>query len=188
MAPRSIDPEALKAQIEALPGLCLAELRSHWATLYGNPAPRSLRRYLLIRAVAYQLQVRAYGGLSTATKRRLREIARAAREGTFGQTTLEPRIRPGTRLIRVWQGETHSVVVHEDGFEWNGSRHRSLSTIAKAITGTSWNGWTFFGVKRAKAGEGRDAAGRFKSGAAPDGMKHWPGGRRPRANKAATDA
>jgi hypothetical protein len=86
----------------------------------------------------------------------------------------EPRIRPGTRLIRVWRGKTHTVFVHEHGFEWDGKLHRSLSTIAKAITGTSWNGWTFFGVKRSKARDGRDAAGRFRSGAGPNGMKTWP--------------
>jgi hypothetical protein len=108
----------------------------------------------------------------------LREIAAAVREGALGSDVIGPRIRPGTRLIRVWQGVTHTVFVHEDGFEWNGARYRSLSQIAKTITGTQWNGWTFFGVKRAKRGEGRDAGGRFRSGAAPAGMKVWPHSRR----------
>ena len=116
-----------------------------------NPAPRSLRRGLLIRAVAYQLQVKAFGGLSGATKKKLREIAVAAREGRFDPAVIGPRVKPGTRLIRVWQGETHSVLVLEDGFEWNGARHGSLSVIAKAISGTNWNGWVFFGVKRRPA-------------------------------------
>ena len=132
-------------------GLSLEALRERWPALYGNPAPRSLRRDLLIRAIAYQLQVKAFGGLSTATKRMLREIATAAREGRFDAAAIGPRVKPGTRLIRVWQGETHRVLVLEDGFEWNGSRHRSLSVIAKAITGTNWNGWIFFGVKRRPA-------------------------------------
>jgi hypothetical protein len=161
-----------------LPDLSLADLRERWEALYDTPAPRSLRRDLLIRAIAYQLQVRAHGGLSAATKRKLHEIAAAVREGTFEPALTEPRIRPGTRLIRVWQSETHIVFVHEDGFEWNGARHRSLSTIAKAITGTNWNGWTFFGVKRATGGEGRDRLGRFKSGTAPNGMREWPRGRK----------
>jgi hypothetical protein len=142
---------ALEAEIAGLPELSLGDLRARWEKLYGTPAPRTFRRDLLIRAIAYQLQVRAYGGLSAATRRRLREIAAAAREGTFDASLAGPRIRPGTCLIRVWQGETHTVLVHENGFEWNGARHRSLSTIAKAITGTSWNGWTFFGVKRRPA-------------------------------------
>jgi Protein of unknown function (DUF2924) len=101
-------------------------------------------------------------------------VALAVREGRFETAVPTSRIAPGTRLIRRWQGQSHTVFVHEDGFEWNGSRYRSLSTIAKAITGTSWNGWTFFGVKRGKSGEGRDELGRFRSGADPDGMKGWP--------------
>jgi Protein of unknown function (DUF2924) len=111
----------------------------------------SLRRDFLIRAVAYQLQVKAFGGLSAATKRKLREIAAAAREGRFDPALIGPRVKPGTRLIRVWRGETHTVHVLEDGFEWNGSRYGSLSVIAKAISGTNWNGWVFFGVKRRPA-------------------------------------
>ena len=150
--------EQLRAEIESLPGLTLQELRERWERLYGRPAPKSFRRDLLVRAVAYQMQVKVYGGLSAATKRRLREIAAAARDGTFDASMAGPRIKPGTRLIRLWQGETHTVFVHEDDFEWNGERHRSLSTIARKITGTSWNGWTFFGVKRRPA-RNKNAAG-----------------------------
>ncbi len=109
--------QALEAEINALTGLSLAALRERWSALYGSPAPPSLRRDLLIRAVAYQLQVKAYGGLSPTTKRLLREIATAAREGRFDAAAIGPRVKPGTRLIRVWQGETHSVLVLEDGFE-----------------------------------------------------------------------
>ncbi len=170
--------QSVEAEIAALPGLSLAALRERWSALYGNPAPRSLRRDLLVRAIAYQLQVKAYGGLSPVTKRVLREIA-AAREGRFDDAAIGPRVKPGTRLIRVWQGETHSVLVLEDGFEWKGARHRSLSVIAKAITGTNWNGWTFFGVKRSSGSEGRDSLGRFKPPAvAPDGSRLWPRSRR----------
>jgi hypothetical protein len=80
--------------------------------------------------------VKAFGGLSAATKKKLREIAVAAREGRFDPAVIGPRVKPGKRLIRVWQGETHSVLVLEDGFEWNGTRYRSLSLVAKTITGT----------------------------------------------------
>ena len=146
-----VTQQRVEAEITGLPNFSLQALRERWEALYGNPAPRSLRRDLLIRAVAYQLQVKAFGGLSARTKRKLREIAVAAREGRFESALVAPRVKPGTRLIRVWQGETHSVLVLEDGFEWNGARHGSLSIIAKAITGTNWNGWTFFGVKRRPA-------------------------------------
>ena len=70
-------------------------------------------------------------------------------------------------------------MVLEDGFEWKGARHRSLSVIAKAITGTNWNGWTFFGVKRSSGSEGRDSLGRFRQPAiASDGSRLWPRSRR----------
>jgi hypothetical protein len=143
--------EQVEAEIALLGGLSLEALRQRWHALYGNPAPRSLRREFLIRAVAYQLQVKAFGGLSAATKRKLREIAAAAREGRFDPALIGRRVKPGTRLIRVWKGETHTVHVLEDGFEWNGSRYGSLSVIAKGISGTNWNGWVFFGVKRRPA-------------------------------------
>jgi hypothetical protein len=169
----------VEAEITALAGLSLLALRERWSAIYGNPAPRSLRRDLLVRAVAYQLQVKAFGGLSPVTKRVLREIAAAAREGRFDAAAIGPRVKPGTRLIRVWQGETHNVLVLEDGFEWKGARHRSLSVIARAITGTNWNGWTFFGVKRSSGSEGRDSLGRFKQPAvSPDGSRLWPRSRR----------
>jgi hypothetical protein len=171
--------QQVETEIAGLAGLGLSALREHWEALYGAPAPRSLRRDLLIRAIAYQLQVKAFGGLSPVTKRVLREVAMAAREGRFDAAAIGPRVKPGTRLIRAWQGETHSVLVLEDGFEWNGARHRSLSVIAKAITGTNWNGWTFFGVKRSSGSEGRDSLGRFKQPAvSPDGSRLWPRSRR----------
>ena len=179
--------EQVEAEVAGLGGLSLQELRGRWEALYGNPVPRSLRRDLLIRAVAYQLQARAYGGLSAATKRKLRGIATAAREGRFEPALIGPRAKPGTRLVRVWKGETHTVLVLDGGFEWNGSFYGSLSLIAKTITGTNWNGWTFFGVKQRNGGEGRDPAGRFKEPIAqPDGSRLWPRSRRARALPAAS--
>src|SRR5687768_10833070 len=100
----------VETEIAALAGFTLAALRERWSALYGNPAPRSLRRDLLVRAIAYQLQVKTFGGLSPVTKRLLREIAAAAREGRLDAAAICPRVKPGTRLIRVWQGETHSVL------------------------------------------------------------------------------
>ena len=96
-----------------------------------------------------------------AVKQRLREIAAAARDGTFDAADLEPRIKPGTKLIRTWKKDTHEVMVLEDGFAWRGECYTSLSTIAKTITGTSWNGWAFFGLKRPKAQKGHDIRGKF---------------------------
>jgi DUF2924 family protein len=167
MGRNPIDAETLKAEIERLPDLGLNELRTRWKKLYGRRAPKFFRRKLLVRAVAYQMQVEAYGGLSTATKRRLREIAAAVRAGNEEAVIPGPRIKLGTRLYRSWQGKTHCVLVLPDGFEWQGSRFGSLSAVAKAITGTNWNGFTFFGIKR-RPSKNKNAAGpRRKDAAAP---------------------
>src|SRR5947209_19723494 len=132
------------------------------------------------------MQVTAYGGLSEATKRRLREIAAAAHEGTFDVSMAEPRIKPGTKLIRTWKEATHEVMVLNDGFAWNGVRHTSLSTIAKTITGTSWNGWTFFGIKRATARSTHDVRGKFKRPASGrDGKVVWLRTRQAKARRSA---
>lgn len=176
----------LEAEIARLSDLGLAELRARWNDLYGRPAPKFFRRKFLVRAVAYQMQVKAYGGLSDATKRRLREIAAAARDGTFEAADLERRIKSGTKLIRTWKKSTHEVMVLDDGFAWNGERYTSLSTIAKTITGTSWNGWRFFGINRSKGSATHDSRGKFKR-PAPDrrGKVVWPVTRKAAARRAA---
>ena len=140
--------EVLEAEIARLPDLGLAELRARWLKLYGTIAPKFFRRELLVRAVAYQMQVKAYGGLSAATKRRLREIAEVVRNGNEEALFSAPGIKPGTQMLRVWQDQTHLVTVLPDGFEWRGTKHKSLSAIAREITGTNWNGYAFFGLKR----------------------------------------
>lgn len=148
MSPRSFNPAELDAEIGRLPNLGIAELRTRWKALFGRPAPKSFRRNLLIRGVAYQMQVQVYGGLSDKTKRRLREIAEAVRNGDPDAVLPGPQIKPGTRIVRLWQDKTHNVLVLADGYQWDGKTYKSLSAIAKAITGTNWNGYTFFGVKR----------------------------------------
>jgi hypothetical protein len=140
--------EALEAETACLPALGLGELRQRWLKLYGTPAPKFFRRELLARAVAYQMQVKVYGGLSPATKRRLREIAEAVRTGNENDLFSAPRIKPGTQLLRVWREQTHRVTALPDGFEWSGARFSSLSAIAREITGTNWNGYAFFGLRR----------------------------------------
>lgn len=145
---RKIDPSYLDAEIAAVRDLVIAELRVRWKKLYGRPAPKTFRRNLLIRGVAYQMHVAVHGGLSAGTKRRLREIAAAVRAGNEDAVLSGPRIKPGTRLYRVWQDKTHVVTVIDDGFEWEGARYKSLSAVARAVTGTNWNGYAFFGLKR----------------------------------------
>jgi len=149
---RSVDPRKLESEIASLPDLGLVELRERWKKLYGCPAPKSFRRNLLTRAIAYQMQVEAYGGLRPPLRQRLRRIADTIRAGSGDPLALGPRIKTGTKLIRSWQGVIHTVTALENGFEWQGSRYRSLSEIARRITGTRWNGLVFFGVKPRPAG------------------------------------
>lgn len=145
-------PQSVEAEIARLPDLGLDELRTRWKALYGRPAPKFFRRKLLVRAIAYQMQVKAYGGLSEATKRRLREIAEAARTGNEDAAFTAPRIKPGTQLVRAWKDKTHHVMALTRGFEWQGTKFNSLSAVAKAITGTNWNGYAFFGLKHRPKG------------------------------------
>jgi hypothetical protein len=154
----TITDAALETEIGRLPDLSLLDLRLRWKAIFGHPAPKSLRRNFLARAVAYQMQVEAYGGLSVTTKRRLREIATAARNGDANATLGGSRIKPGTQMIRQWRNTTHTVTALSEGFEWNGSTYKSLSAVANAITGTNWNGFAFFGIKRAPSSN-KNAAG-----------------------------
>jgi len=158
----TIDHAALEAEIGRVPNLSLLEHRHRWQALFGHPAPKSLRRNFLARAVAYQMQVEAYGGLSVATKRRLREIASAVRNGDANAIPASSRIKPGTQMIRQWQNTTHTVTALAEGFEWNGRTYKSLSAVANAITGTNWNGFAFFGIKRAPSGN-KNASGPRRS-------------------------
>src|SRR4030088_2613439 len=154
----TIDNAALEAEIGRLPALSLLELRNRWKMLIGHSAPKSLRRNFLARAIAYQMQVEAYGGLSVGTKRRLPEIANALRNGDATSMLGSTRIRTGTQMIRQWQNTTHTVTAVAEGFEWNGRTYKSLSAVANAITGTNWNGFAFFGIKRAPPGN-KNASG-----------------------------
>ena len=158
MSRREQDDAALEAEIGRLPDLGHDELRERWKLLFGRPAPKSLRRKFMARAVAYQMQVAAYGGLSAATRRRLREIAVAVRNGDRNSVLGGVQIKPGTQLVRQWQNTTLTVTVLDDGFALDGRTYKSLSAVAKAIIGTNWNGYAFFGIKRAARGN-KAAAG-----------------------------
>lgn len=150
MAPRIIEKD-LELEIARLRDLELPELRATWEKHYGAAVPKTLRREMLIRAILWQVQAKALGGLKPATRKYLLEVADAAHSKTGAAPAPPIRIRPGTKLIRVWQNRTHTVTALDEGFTWQGKRYRSLSQIARAITGTRWNGLVFFGVKRKSA-------------------------------------
>ena len=129
-------------ELRALPSLSRQTLAGKWGALYGAPPPARTSRSLMIRAVAYKLQERAYGGLSPATSR----ILGGPKEATVEKPPSRE-LRPGAMLLRVWRGTAHRVTVNEDGFIYCGRRYESLSEIARAITGARWSGPRFFGLK-----------------------------------------
>lgn len=160
--------EHMANEIGALAGLDLGELRARWLKVTGRPAPKAFRTEMLRKALAYEMQVAVFGGLSSSLKRQLRDLAKAAREDRFDNALGTTHLKPGTMLMRVWEGKTENVMVTRDGYVWAGERYTSLSAIAKAITGTSWNGWTFFGVRR-PSGRNRNAGGARNAGSNANG-------------------
>jgi hypothetical protein len=126
---------AIDEEIAALAHKDVSELRKAWRRLYRSEPPPRLSRDLLTRAVAYKLQEREYGGLNKATKRKIARLAHGL--VTDGHVTLDPgiRLKPGARLVREWRGVAHSVIVLDKGFDYHGRRYRSLSKIAREITG-----------------------------------------------------
>jgi hypothetical protein len=138
--------DGMREALQRLPTLGRSELRAEWHRLYDAEAPARLGRELLITAVAYGLQHEVLGGLRPDLRRRLRKIAEAARHGSEVPPAA-PRLKPGTRLMREWQGRTHQVLVVDHGFLWQQAHYQSLSQIAREITGTRWSGPVFFGLK-----------------------------------------
>lgn len=138
--------EALAAEINALGEMTYADLRFAWRRLYRVHPPKKLSRDLLELGVAWKLQERVLGGLSAATKRQLAELARSMATKSDLTKARKVTLKPGARIVRDWGGETHEVLVVEDGFVWQGKTWRSLSAIAREMTGTHWSGPRFFGI------------------------------------------
>ena len=142
-----MDP--LKSEIAALGGLSAHDLRIAWRRLHRDKPPRCMSRDLMIRAIAYRMQERTHGGLAPATRRRLRAVVGEIE--TKGPGAFDPGIalKPGIRLVREWAGHMHTVIVLEDGFDYDGERYASLTRIATRITGAHWSGPRFFGIRKA---------------------------------------
>ena len=144
-------PKTSREALSRLPKLDIYELREEWRCLYKADVSPHLSRELLIRAVAYRMQEVALGGLRPEPLRQLRQIAQELKQTGAVAKCFRPQLKPGTRLIREWQGRTYEVVVLDDGLSWQGTRYRSLSAIARKITGTPWSGPLFFGLKPNRA-------------------------------------
>lgn len=161
-ARKRADTAALAAEMAALSEMDGPALRAEWRRLYRSQPPKLLRRDLLELGVAWKLQEQVLGGLSSATKRQLDELARTMATKSDLLKTRKATLKPGARIVREWNGETHEILVVEDGFEWRGKTWRSLSAIAREMTGTHWSGPRFFGLTAAisKPVAAADAEGR----------------------------
>ena len=133
------------AEIARLEALGTETLRDEWRRLLQTPPPKRLSRELLLRGITYTLQENQHGGHSKRTLRGL-EVPTGISTSAVRR---QPRqsFKPGTRLVREWQGQTYTVVILENGVEWRGQPYRSLSVVAREITGAHWSGPRFFGLK-----------------------------------------
>jgi hypothetical protein len=139
------EPAAIAAELDRIRSLRLDALRRQWRMVFGRVPPAGLNKDLLGRMIAARLQERAFGGLDRDSLRFLESLARYKR-------LPRRQFKPGTVLVREYQGRRHAVTIVHDGFEWQGTTYPSLSAIARAITGTAWSGPRFFALQR--AGEG----------------------------------
>ncbi|WP_291856632.1 DUF2924 domain-containing protein [Bradyrhizobium sp.] len=136
------------AQLAELKGASAPVLKAKWRALFDSEPPPYNRRFLESR-LAYRIQELAYGGLKKETVERLRLLAKQYDSKAGVSVKSRPDRLPiaGTRLVREWKGQQHSVTIRTDGFEFQGRPYKSLSAIAREITGVRWNGWVFFGLK-----------------------------------------
>ncbi len=140
----------LEATIRELADLPRPDLTERWRQLYRAAPPKGISRPLLMRAIAYGMQVKRTGGLKPALRRQLRKVADGG-SARAAANLKSAKIAPGMRLIREWNGSSHVVEAVDGGFVWNGKRYGSLSAVARAITGARWSGPRFFGLESGQA-------------------------------------
>jgi hypothetical protein len=144
--------DALQFELEHLGKMGAAELRILWQSRKSTTAPSFATARLMCAAIAWDMQAEILGGELPTVRRRWDKVVRArargatASEAIDGVATARP-VAEGTRLIKIWRGRTHDVLVTADGIEWSGRSYRSLSAVARAITGVSRNGPAFFGLR-----------------------------------------
>lgn len=142
----------LTAELARLSCLSIDDLKSEWEKVIGGVAPKNARRDYLLRAIAHELQCRADGGIAKPLYRNLMKAA--ASKGKKGGAGGTRSLKPGVRLFREYGNALHEVEVVEGGFRYDSTTYKSLSVIARRITGGRWSGPAFFGVKREIQGGG----------------------------------
>jgi hypothetical protein len=151
-ADQATDP-VVETELDRLPKMPIADLRSRYRELFRTEPPKAFGPDLLRRSIAHRIQERTYGGLPRTTQRLLDQLVKAAAAKPNGRLELPRRIKPGSELVRTWNGRTYRVMVMADGFTHDGKTFSSLSEIASDITGTNWNGPRFFGLRSSSNGE-----------------------------------
>jgi hypothetical protein len=139
----------VEAELERLPATPIVDLRKRYRELYKAEPPKAFGPDLLRRSIAHRIQEKAYGGLPPPIHRLLQQMVKVALSKSPGRLELPQRIKPGSELVRAWNGKMYRVTVTIDGFAYTGKVFASLSEIAFAITGTKWNGPRFFGLRSA---------------------------------------
>jgi hypothetical protein len=148
----------LSDRLLSLPNLRKQALSELWQQLYKTDPPDGLRKELMVQFLAYRMQEEEFGGLSDRSHRRLGELAKALEGNSNKAASFGQAVKPGTRLIRQWKDHVHVVNVEEGKYEYRGARYRSLSEIARLITGTKWSGPLFFGLKDKRVNSSTAAA------------------------------
>lgn len=141
MTRQSTDHETIKAEIDRIRSLGLDELRVLWRTTLRSSPPPAFTKDLMARFICWHIQEQAHGGVDANTAKLLGGLARGDKPGA------DRRLKPGTVLVREYQGDRHTVTVVPDGYVWRDATYASLSAIACNITGTAWNGPRFFGLR-----------------------------------------
>ena len=141
----------LLEQIKQLELSTIPDLKLKWRELNGQEPPQFAKRSLLTQVIAWELQAKACGAIEPSLHRLLLELGSGRASSTTGDEGPAPqKLSPGVKLIRIWRGEAHQVIVTDGGFLWRDKTFKSLSIIAREITGTQWSGPVFFGLKKTK--------------------------------------
>ena len=142
MDQRTVDAAAIEAEIDQVRSLGIGALRQRWRMMSGAIPPKGLSKDIIARMIAYRIQAEASGGLDKETVKLLDRLTRGEKPDGLNR-----RLKAGTVLVREYQGERHTVTIVPGGFSWQDSTYLSLSAIARAMTGTAWNGPRFFGLR-----------------------------------------
>jgi hypothetical protein len=142
MGQRTVAATAIEAEVDQIQFLGIDALRKRWRMMFTAVPPKGLTKDILGRMIAYRIQEEAFGGLDRDTIKLLDRLARGEKTNELNR-----RLKPGTVLVREYNGQRHTVTVMPDGFSWREATYSSLSVIARTITGTKWNGPRFFGLR-----------------------------------------